>query len=41
MQVQIYKTKSRRLQGTHWRQVVEKAFGQYKKSKAKQNADHM
>ncbi len=35
MQVQIYKTKSRRLQGTHWRQVVEKAFGQYKKIKSK------
>jgi len=30
-----YKTKSRRLPGTHWHQVIEKAFGQYKIIKSK------
>jgi len=30
-----YKTKSHRLPGTHWHQVIEKAFGQYKEIKNK------
>ena len=30
-----YKTKFHRLPGTHWHQVIEKAFGQYKKIKNK------
>ncbi len=35
MQVQIYRTKAKRLPGTHWHQVIKKAFGQYKKIKSK------
>lgn len=31
----IYQTKIHKLPGTHWRQVIEKAFGQYKKITAK------
>lgn len=33
--MQIYRTKVKRLPGTHWRQVIEKAFGQYKIIKQK------
>ncbi|MEK7065326.1 MAG: hypothetical protein AAB963_02680 [Patescibacteria group bacterium] len=33
--MQIYKTKARRLPGTHWHQVMKKAFGQYKEIKRK------
>jgi len=35
MLVQIYRTKIKKLPGTHWYQVIEKAFGQYKKIKHK------
>jgi hypothetical protein len=31
----VYKTKTNKLPGTHWHQVVEKAFGQYKEIKRK------
>lgn len=33
--MEFYKIKSRKLPGTHWRQVIEKAFGQYKTIKRK------
>lgn len=35
MTVQIYRTKTNRLPGTHWNQVVKKAFGQYKQIRSK------
>lgn len=35
MDVQAYKTKARKLPGTHWHQVMKKAFGQYKEIKSR------
>ncbi|MFA7245160.1 MAG: hypothetical protein WC070_03210 [Candidatus Magasanikbacteria bacterium] len=35
MQVQIYKTKTKKLPGTHWYQVIENGLEQYKKIKNK------
>ncbi|OGH66425.1 MAG: hypothetical protein A3B90_00240 [Candidatus Magasanikbacteria bacterium RIFCSPHIGHO2_02_FULL_41_13] len=35
MQPQIYKTKIQKLPGTHWHQVIEKAYFQYKEIKRK------
>ena len=33
--VQAYKTKNRKLPGTHWNQVLKKAFNLYKEIKSK------
>ncbi len=35
MEVQMYKTRAKRLPGTHWHQVMKKAFGLYKEIKSK------